>query len=987
MGQGKQKVAIVVPVYKASLSETDKIALSQLQRVLGAYPKIFLAPASLSFDYGKLGKGFSVERFPDEFFQNPQMYSILLLRKAFYERFLGYEYILIYQTDAFVFSDRLQEFCAMGYDYIGAPIGRYAPTWHAVGARVGNGGISLRRVSACLRMLDRHEDWLYEDLPMQEAFFACEDAFFGACGRWDATFRVPDVSTALAFAVQDCLQHAAKRMKEGWRPFGCHAWLAGAEKDVWKFVIEAEGYDLSGVKFPNKYPFWLYYLKLNWRTHRELPLHRMYGCILHGNPAGALSLMARALMQYEESAEVWRNRVTEFTYLWRMAGTFVQDATLRGLLENAFEEGICRSFLAGRFEPNDVGLAEELMRFHLQDKRGHERFYETVQAARRAQDESTAPEAVQPAHHDGGRKIVAISMVKNEMDGIESFVRHTPDVADQVLIADHKSTDRTREILENLQKEGLPIIIEDVADARYEQAEVMTHLLQEAAETYAADLILPLDADEFLVPTGKTSVRTLLEQLSAEEVHAIPWRKYVQQHAAVTSPNTFLLSVPLYRAADNDKGQKVIVGGELVRREHVPLVQGNHGIIRTNKEAHEQSIVFGNLAKGMEIAHFFWRNPAQIRSKYAVGWPNIVAKYTVNTTSGGSYREAFGRVLRGEAPDMNEGVRQWKQCDLRGSVPLPELRYSKETEPDVLANVMASSEALAEELAETRALSEQPLVTTIVPYLGDDTAFNTSLASACAEVYPWRELLVPVMAGDLTATLASEVTGQGVRILDEPSALLSSVHGKYVEWLLPGETVKPEKLRRMVSCMELQTLPYPLLLSDAGQAYSELSPYIDVGVEAEMNLQQADCGAFWHGLLASGKFPSRGLSGLLMRREVFEACHGLLDGFADGRPHFLSLWRTLLRTSGEQPCRIISVMRDDYTGAAPEPSLMDIAAHQLDWHALCVEDGAQLDAATKAKILDRQRRIGIYLLEHALAEGRDLQSGIWPAYQQMLVTL
>ena len=161
-------------------------------------------------------------------------------------------------------------------------------------------------------------------------------------------------------------------------------------REILRFNLEAEGYDLSGVKFPNKYPFWLYYLKLNWRTHRELPLHRMYGCILHGNPAGALSLMARALMQYEESAEVWRNRVTEFTYLWRMAGTFVQDAMLRGLLENAFEEGICRSFLAGRFEPNDVGLAEELMRFHLQDKRGHERFYETVQAARRAQATSPA---------------------------------------------------------------------------------------------------------------------------------------------------------------------------------------------------------------------------------------------------------------------------------------------------------------------------------------------------------------------------------------------------------------------------------------------------------------------------------------------------------------------------------------------------------------------------------------------------------------------
>lgn len=100
------------------------------------------------------------------------------------------------------------------------------------------------------------------------------------------------------------------------------------------------------------------------------------------------------------------------------------------------------------------------------------------------------------------RNIVAVSMVKNEMDIIESFVRHTLTFADRMIIADHQSTDRTRDILGQLQAEGLPIVIETIYTARYAQAEVTTRLMHEAADVYDADLILPLDADEFIVPRG-----------------------------------------------------------------------------------------------------------------------------------------------------------------------------------------------------------------------------------------------------------------------------------------------------------------------------------------------------------------------------------------------------------------------------------------------------------------------------------------------------
>lgn len=56
-----------------------------------------------------------------------------MLSAEFYDRFAAYEYVLIYQLDAFVFADRLAEFCQMGYDYIGAPVRRLTPLWHAIG--------------------------------------------------------------------------------------------------------------------------------------------------------------------------------------------------------------------------------------------------------------------------------------------------------------------------------------------------------------------------------------------------------------------------------------------------------------------------------------------------------------------------------------------------------------------------------------------------------------------------------------------------------------------------------------------------------------------------------------------------------------------------------------------------------------------------------------------------------------------------------------
>ena len=73
-------------------------------------------------------------------------------------------------------------------------------------------------------------------------------------------------------------------------------------------------------------------------------------------------------------------------------------------------------------------------------------------------------------------KIIAITMVKNEMDVIESFVRHTLTFADELIVCEHRSSDATREILESLRAEGLPMEIETEYRAAHVQEDVMSRL-------------------------------------------------------------------------------------------------------------------------------------------------------------------------------------------------------------------------------------------------------------------------------------------------------------------------------------------------------------------------------------------------------------------------------------------------------------------------------------------------------------------------------
>ena len=96
-------------------------------------------------------------------------------------------------------------------------------------------------------------------------------------------------------------------------------------------------------------------------------------------------------------------------------------------------------------------------------------------------------------------KIISITTIKNESDIIESFVRYHLNIMDLMIILDNGSTDDTLDILIQLKNEGLPIVVIIDEDKYFEPYIKYNYLLDVALNEYSADIICPLDCDEFII--------------------------------------------------------------------------------------------------------------------------------------------------------------------------------------------------------------------------------------------------------------------------------------------------------------------------------------------------------------------------------------------------------------------------------------------------------------------------------------------------------
>lgn len=233
--------AIVIPIYKKEMSASERISF---ERALEIFPKndiVIVSPQSLNLEnYLAFSSRIKVETFDDEFFKNIAGYNRLMLSGGFYKRFLNYKYILIYQLDAYVFENQLDYWEKANYDYVGSPwlipppiaSGRKPKVdiQHWFVNRVGNGGLSLRKVKTHYRIMIFF--WgLIQFFPKNE------DMFLGLLMDFlNPFFKKPQAMEALKFAFELHPQKSFE-LNNHQLPFGVHAWEK-YEPEFWREWIK-----------------------------------------------------------------------------------------------------------------------------------------------------------------------------------------------------------------------------------------------------------------------------------------------------------------------------------------------------------------------------------------------------------------------------------------------------------------------------------------------------------------------------------------------------------------------------------------------------------------------------------------------------------------------------------------------------------------------------------------------------------------------------
>lgn len=259
----------------------------------------------------------------------------------------------------------------------------------------------------------------------------------------------------------------------------------------------------------------------------------------------------------------------------------------------------------------------------------------------------------------GPMNALAIAMVKNEADIIEAFVRHNLHFVDLLVIIDNHSTDGTREILQALRREGLPLLVVDDPVFGHFQSEKVTHVYRKVAPIYEPELVYLLDADEFLRAPDRAAAESVLGGLVPGSVALLPWQTHMP---APSVPPERLLRDPLggmalRRRVEEPTYHKAVIRRRAADDARLVVEQGNHAVHLDGGDP--MPVV---LVDGLVLSHYPVRSSAQVSAKAVNGWLACVARRRASSTQGEAYqwKALYDQILAGneigEATLMQVGL-------------------------------------------------------------------------------------------------------------------------------------------------------------------------------------------------------------------------------------------------------------------------------------------------------------------------------------------
>lgn len=209
-----------------------------------------------------------------------------------------------------------------------------------------------------------------------------------------------------------------------------------------------------------------------------------------------------------------------------------------------------------------------------------------------------------------GKRLVSFSMVKNEEDIIESFVRHNLKFVDTMYIADNMSTDGTRLILNELKKEGLPIVVWDDQEQGYIQSAKTTAGYHRIAKLDSFAYFIAIDADEFIM---------LADENQISDVKGCVY--HVERYCHVLKPNAHVVQIhEMNLRLKKPQTPKILIVHDPGNYRDFIIADGNHFVEKSGRRVSHQTV------SGVLIIHYPYRSISQYVNKVVIGWLAILLR-------------------------------------------------------------------------------------------------------------------------------------------------------------------------------------------------------------------------------------------------------------------------------------------------------------------------------------------------------------------------
>lgn len=218
-------VCIVIPIYKDNIKDPllyDEVeSIYHTIKLMNKYDIYFLCHPDLNISFYKK---FEKDNIYFKFFNYKTVneYSNMCLNDEFYKMFLDYKYMLICQTDAYIFKDELLYWCNKGYDYIGALVLMDNNYFVVRGDEnidninkynyIMNGGFSLRNIKSMYNICFKYKEKL-KDITFNEDYIICR--------YFKNELNMCDRENAIKFSAET-QTYAFYPKIYNQLPFGCH---------------------------------------------------------------------------------------------------------------------------------------------------------------------------------------------------------------------------------------------------------------------------------------------------------------------------------------------------------------------------------------------------------------------------------------------------------------------------------------------------------------------------------------------------------------------------------------------------------------------------------------------------------------------------------------------------------------------------------------------------------------------------------------------